>query len=54
MTRRALLALALAVALGSSAVAATARADTFTALASAPSTLPGWDAPNAPGSPRCK
>ena len=52
MTRGALLALALALAaaLGSSAVAATARADTFAALASAPSTLPGWDAPNAPGS----
>src|SRR5438067_5116029 len=50
VTRRALLALGLALALGSSAVAATARADSFAALASAPSTLPGSDAPNAPGS----
>src|SRR5437763_8543239 len=50
VTRRALLALGLALALGSSAVAATPRADSFAALASAPSTLPGSDAPNAPGS----
>ena len=50
MTRRALLALGLALALGSSAVAATAHADSFAALASAPSTLPASDGPNAPGS----
>src|SRR5207302_117347 len=31
-------------------VAATARADTFAALASAPSSLPAADSPNAPGS----
>jgi murein DD-endopeptidase MepM/ murein hydrolase activator NlpD len=50
VTRRALLALVLAVAIGFSVVAASANADTFAALASAPSTLPGIDAPNAPGS----
>jgi len=48
--RVALLALAMGVALAASGVAATARADTFVALATAPSTLPGADVPNAPGS----
>ncbi|HEX6701377.1 MAG TPA: lytic murein transglycosylase, partial [Gaiellaceae bacterium] len=50
MIRRALLALALAAGLGACAIAASARADTFAVLAAAPSTLPGADTPNAPGS----
>jgi murein DD-endopeptidase MepM/ murein hydrolase activator NlpD len=50
VTRRALLALAVAVGLAACAVAATARADTFAVLSAAPSALPGADAPNAPGS----
>ena len=49
MTRRALLALAVAVGLVVCAVAATARADTFAVLQSAPSALPSADAPNTPG-----
>jgi hypothetical protein len=49
VTRRALLALAVAVGLVVCAVAATARADTFAVLESAPSALPSADAPNAPG-----
>jgi murein DD-endopeptidase MepM/ murein hydrolase activator NlpD len=49
VTRRALLALAVAVGLVACAVAATARADTFAVLQSAPSALPSADAPNTPG-----
>jgi murein DD-endopeptidase MepM/ murein hydrolase activator NlpD len=48
--RAALLAVALGIALAASGVAATARADTFRVLAAVPSTLPGADVPNAPGS----
>jgi len=48
VTRRALLALALAVGVVACAIAATA--DTFAVLQSAPSALPSADAPNAPGS----